>query len=97
MKNERKGKVLVIDDNEDILFALNLLLKPQVEDIRVTTRPEQIDKFLDMTEPDVVLLDMNFERDTISGEEGFEWLEHILHRDPQAVSCTATRRPWSYS
>ena len=90
MKDERKGKVLVIDDNEDILFALNLLLKPQVEDIRVTTRPEQIDKFLDMTEPDVVLLDMNFERDTISGEEGFEWLEHILHRDPQAVVILMT-------
>ena len=88
--DERKGKVLVIDDNEDILFALNLLLKPQVEDIRVTTRPEQIDKFLDMMEPDVVLLDMNFERDTISGEEGFEWLEHILHRDPQAVVILMT-------
>ncbi len=88
--DERKGKVLVIDDNEDILFALNLLLKPHVEDIRVTTRPEQIDKFLDMAEPDVVLLDMNFKRDTISGEEGFEWLEHILHRDPQAVVILMT-------
>lgn len=88
--DERKGKVLVIDDNEDILFALNLLLKPHMEDIRVTTCPEQIDKFLDLTEPDVVLLDMNFERDTISGEEGFEWLEHILHRDPQAVVILMT-------
>ncbi len=39
----KKGKVLVIDDNEDILFALNLLLKPLVEDIRVTMQPEQID------------------------------------------------------
>lgn len=88
--DERKGKVLVIDDNEDILFALNLLLKPNMEDIRVTTCPEQIDKFLDLTEPDVVLLDMNFKRDTISGEEGFEWLEHILHRDPQAVVILMT-------
>ncbi len=88
--DERKGKVLVIDDNEDILFALNLLLKPHMEDIRVTTCPEQIDKFLDLTEPDVVLLDMNFKRDTISGEEGFEWLEHILHRDPQAVVILMT-------
>ena len=52
-----KGKVLVIDDNEDILFALNLLLKPLVEDIRVTKLPEQIDRFYDMLHPDVVLLD----------------------------------------
>ena len=84
-EEKKKGKVLVIDDNEDILFALNLLLKPLVEDIRVTARPEQIDKFYDLIHPDVVLLDMNYERDVISGEEGFEWLEHILHRDPQAV------------
>ena len=85
-----KGKVLVIDDNEDILFALNLLLKPQVEDIRVTKDPEQIDRFYELLHPDVVLLDMNFKRDVISGEEGFEWLEHILHRDPQAVVILMT-------
>ncbi|MBR4516552.1 MAG: sigma-54-dependent Fis family transcriptional regulator [Bacteroidaceae bacterium] len=86
----KKGKVLVIDDNEDILFALNLLLKPQVEDIRVTKDPEQIDRFYELLHPDVVLLDMNFKRDVISGEEGFEWLEHILHRDPQAVVILMT-------
>ena len=81
MEEKKKGKVLVIDDNEDILFALNLLLKPLVEDIRVTKQPEQIDRFYDLLHPDVVLLDMNFTRDAISGEEGFEWLEHILHRN----------------
>ena len=90
MEEKKKGKVLVIDDNEDILFALNLLLKPLVEDIRVTKQPEQIDKFYDMLHPDVVLLDMNFRRDAISGEEGFELLEHILHRDAQAVVILMT-------
>ena len=59
MEEKNKGKVLVIDDNEDILFALNLLLKPLVEDIRVTKQPEQIDRFYDSVHPDVVLLDMN--------------------------------------
>ena len=90
MEEKKKGRVLVIDDNEDILFALNLLLKPLVEDIRVTKQPEQIDRFYDMLHPDVVLLDMNFKRDAISGEEGFEWLEHILHRDAQAVVILMT-------
>lgn len=90
MEDKKKGKVLVIDDNEDILFALNLLLKPLVEEIRVTKQPEQIDRFYDMVHPDVVLLDMNFRRDAISGEEGFEWLEHILHRDAQAVVILMT-------
>ena len=92
MEDKTKGKLLVIDDNEDILFALNLLLKPLVEDIRVTKQPEQIDRFYDLLHPDVVLLDMNFRRDAISGEEGFEWLEHILHRDAQAVVILMTRR-----
>ncbi|MBR4645442.1 MAG: sigma-54-dependent Fis family transcriptional regulator [Bacteroidaceae bacterium] len=90
MEEKKKGKVLVIDDNEDILFALNLLLKPLVEDIRVTKQPEQIDRFYDLLHPDVVLLDMNFTRDAISGEEGFEWLEHILHKDAQAVVILMT-------
>ena len=75
MEEKKKGRVLIIDDNEDILFALNLLLKPLVEDIRVTKQPEQIDRFYDMLHPDVVLLDMNFSRDAISGEEGFETLK----------------------
>ena len=52
--------------------------------------PEQIDRFYDLLHPDVVLLDMNFTRDAISGEEGFEWLEHILHRDAQAVVILMT-------
>ena len=90
MEEKKKGKVLVIDDNEDILFALSLLLKPLVEDIRVTKQPEQIDRFYDLLHPDVVLLDMNFRRDAISGEEGFELLEHILHRDAQAVVILMT-------
>ena len=87
---EQKGKILVVDDNEDILFALNLLLKPLVEDVRVTKNPEQIDRLYDLLQPDVVLLDMNFRRDAISGEEGFEWLEHILHHDAQAVVILMT-------
>ena len=90
MEVKKNGKILVIDDNEDVLFALNLLLKPLVEDIRVAKNPEQIDKFYDLLHPDVVLLDMNFTRDAISGEEGFEWLEHILHRDAQAVVILMT-------
>ena len=90
MEVKKNGKILVIDDNEDVLFALNLLLKPLVEDIRVAKNPEQIDRFYDLLHPDVVLLDMNFTRDAISGEEGFEWLEHILHRDAQAVVILMT-------
>ena len=36
------GKILIVDDNEDILFALNLLLEPYVEKVKVTTLPSRI-------------------------------------------------------
>ena len=82
MKN---GKILIVDDNEDILFALNLLLEPYMEEVRVTTDPERIGHFMGRYPPDVVLLDMNFRRDASSGREGFHWLEEILKLDPDAA------------
>lgn len=81
----KQGKILIIDDNEDVLFALNLLLEPYVEQIRVTTQPERIEHFMESYVPDVILLDMNFRRDAISGQEGFAWLEKIKKIDPDAV------------
>lgn len=81
----RNGKLLIIDDNEDVLFALNLLLEPYIEQIRVTTQPDRIEHFMSTYRPDVILLDMNFRRDAISGQEGFFWLEKIKVLDPEVV------------
>ena len=82
---EPKGKILIVDDNEDVLFALNLLLEPHVEKVKVTTQPSRIEHFMQTYEPDVILLDMNFSRDAISGQEGFDCLEQILGIDSEAV------------
>lgn len=82
---EKEGKILIVDDNEDVLFALNLLLKPHVEKVKVSTQPSQITRFMKEFEPDVILLDMNFKQDAISGKEGFDCLEQILQTDKQAV------------
>ena len=81
----KNGKILIIDDNEDVLFALNLLLEPVFEKIKITTQPDRIRYFMETYQPDVILLDMNFCRDAISGQEGFEYLGQILTIDPQAV------------
>lgn len=80
-----KGKVLIVDDNEDVLFSLNLLLKPHVEAVRVATTPDRIEHFMKVFEPDVIFLDMNFTRDAVSGQEGFKCLEDILKIDRDAV------------
>lgn len=79
------GKILIVDDNEDVLFALNLLLEPYMEKIKVATTPDRIEYFMTTFHPDLILLDMNFSRDAISGQEGFESLKQILQIDPQAI------------
>ena len=85
MAIEKKGKILIVDDNEDVLLSLNLLLKPYVEAVRAITKPERIIEFMDSFLPDVIMLDMNFHRDAISGEEGYEWLDKILRHNPKSV------------
>lgn len=85
MAIEKKGKILIVDDNEDVLLSLNMLLKPYVEGIRVINTPERIIGMMDSFRPDVIMLDMNFHRDAISGEEGYEWLEKILAHNPKSV------------
>lgn len=85
MAIDKCGKILIVDDNEDVLLSLNMLLKPYVEAIRVINTPERIIEFMDSFKPDVILLDMNFHRDAISGEEGYEWLDKILKHNPKSV------------
>ena len=79
------GKILAIDDNEDILFSLKLLLKNHVETIHTEINPDRIPGLMEQGNFDVILLDMNFTRDMIGGQEGFYWLEKILEADPSAV------------
>ncbi len=81
----KSGKILAVDDNEDILFALRLLLKQHVEQITTIADPERVPGELEKEDYDVMLLDMNFTRDAISGQEGFDWLAKILEIDPDAV------------
>jgi DNA-binding NtrC family response regulator len=81
----RFGKVLIIDDNEDILFSLKLLLKQHVELVDTFNNPELLPDLIKKENYDVILLDMNYTKDAISGQEGFNCLQKILDIDPDAV------------
>lgn len=81
----KKGKILIVDDNEDILFTLKMLLRPLAEQVTPLNDPREMLPLLSRVRHDVILLDMNFRRDAVSGREGFVWLEEILKLDPQAV------------
>jgi DNA-binding NtrC family response regulator len=87
---EKQGKILIIDDNEDVLFALNAVLAPYAEKIKVTVNPEKILEYQRIFKPDLYLLDMNFRQDAVSGREGFDWLHKILENEPDAVVILMT-------
>jgi DNA-binding NtrC family response regulator len=84
------GKLLIIDDDEDILQAARLLLKRHVASIHTEKSADAIPSLLKNEAYDVILLDMNFARGATSGREGFDWLNRILHFDPSAVVILIT-------
>jgi two-component system, NtrC family, response regulator HydG len=84
------GKILMIDDDEDVLLAAKMLLKKYNYHVIIEKNPNKIPFLLNNDTYDVILLDMNFSKDTTSGKEGFEWLAQIKERDPQAVVIMIT-------
>jgi PleD family two-component response regulator len=88
--NAEKGRILIVDDDTDILHAARLFLKQQVGLVHTEADPEKIPSLLRNESYDVILLDMNFTRDVTSGQEGFHWLKRILEIDPQAVVVLIT-------
>ena len=86
----RQGKILVVDDNEDILFTLKMLLRPMVESITTCTNPVEINKLVSRNKYNVILLDMNFTDDAVSGKEGFYWMERIREISPETVIILIT-------
>src|SRR6218665_1232896 len=77
------SKLLIIDDDVDVLSAAKLFLKRHFGQVDIEKNPEKIPFLITNGNYDVVLLDMNFTRDVNTGKEGFEWLDRILDIDPQ--------------
>jgi DNA-binding NtrC family response regulator len=70
-------RILVADDHADILQALRLLLKGEGYEIDTATSPAAVAHLLQEKAYDVILMDLNYTRDTTSGEEGFDLLRRI--------------------
>ena len=89
-KANKTGRILIVDDNEDLLRAARMFLKRHVNQVDIEKNPESIPSLLNNEQYDVILLDMNFTKDVSSGHEGFLWLENILDIDPSAVVVLIT-------
>ncbi|MCA1580788.1 MAG: sigma-54 dependent transcriptional regulator [Acidobacteria bacterium] len=75
------SRVLIADDQPDVLEALRLLLKGEGVDSETVSSPSALIAALDAGEFDAVLMDLNYARDTTSGQEGFDLLARIQEID----------------
>src|SRR5215469_6482431 len=74
-------RILAADDQQHILEALELLLKPQGYKVDVVGSPELVREALSSGTYDAVLIDLNYTRDTTSGQEGLDLLTEIVSLD----------------
>lgn len=74
------SKILIADDNRNVLNALSLLLSPEFDTVTTLQHPNRLLEELASREYDVVLLDMNFTAGQQTGNEGIYWLREIRSR-----------------
>ena len=77
-----KASILVIDDDVDVLTAVRLLLKNELQEVVTEKNPENIPSLLSSRSFDLVLLDMNFNASINTGNEGLYWLNRIREMKP---------------
>ncbi|MFA5418824.1 MAG: sigma-54 dependent transcriptional regulator [Bacteroidales bacterium] len=80
-----KARILIVDDDTDILLAAKMFLRQHIEIVHTEKNPTNLPDILKNEVFDLILLDMNFSRDATSGQEGFHWLNVILEHDPAAT------------
>ncbi len=77
-----KGRILIVDDDQDVLYTARLILKEHFTSVDTISNPADIIPILNKEHFDVVLLDMNFVQGATSGKEGLDLLEKILKAKP---------------
>jgi len=87
---QKERRVLIVDDDEDILMAGKLLLKRHFAEVVTCSTPGAIPELMAASRFDAILLDMNFSPGESTGEQGFFWLKKIMSIDPDAVVVMIT-------
>jgi len=86
-----KSKILVVDDNAGIRSALKILLPMRFAEVELIASPKVLMETMRTFKPDVVLLDMNFDTDINTGNEGLFWLSELKrdYKEVEVVLFTA--------
>lgn len=90
MMRKKQAKILIVDDQEEILFSAKMILKKHFEEIFTTNDPKKIITILGENQIDVVLLDMNYRIGFEDGREGIHWLKEIKNLSPKTVVLLMT-------
>src|ERR1700694_3905172 len=75
--NKKQYRILIADDQPTILEALRILLQPEGFDVETARSPQVVLEMVALREYDVLLLDLNYARDTTSGIEGIALLSRL--------------------
>jgi len=78
----KRGRILVVDDNKNVLIALKILLNAHFEEVILLSSPNTLLSSLREKTPDVVLLDMNYSAGINTGNEGLFWLSEVKKVNP---------------
>jgi len=84
------ARILIVDDDADVLLAARLFLRQHIAFVHTEKNPENLPDLLKAESYDLIMLDMNFSRDATSGKEGFRWMNRILEIDPAAAVILIT-------
>ena len=87
--NPQKATILVADDDEDIRLALELLLMAEGYQVIEAGNAKDVMFKANHQQPDLILLDMNFSRDTTSGQEGLDILSQLKPYNIPVILMTA--------
>jgi len=87
---KKLAQILIVDDQEEILFSAKMILKKHFETIFTTNSPKKIISILNENEINVVLLDMNYRIGFEDGREGIHWLKEIKTLSPQTIVILMT-------
>jgi DNA-binding NtrC family response regulator len=78
------GNILIVDDDMDVLETARMYLKQKFSQVKAISNPSEIDPLIKANDFDAILLDMNFGRGEMEGEEGIYWLKKIKSISPES-------------
>jgi len=80
---KKEAHILIVDDDEDILFSARIWLKKFFTEVSCLSQPKNILKLMSEHQIDAVLLDMNFRKGFENGQDGLYWMQEIKTLEPE--------------